>query len=299
MNTVALLCTKKAKKKKLFNELREDLQCFIQDDAELAPDLVRLAWHQAATYGNIFPQQPTRNRQQNLQEFVDQESHQLEKISANAASTRFKPECEYPCNRGLGRCSALLDVLYRKYNKTAMVQSVDVTLSYADLWALAGTVAIESMGGPKIPFRYGRKDALSTTQCNPDGRLPDTIYGNEEHFRAVFGKRMGFTDRETVALLGGLHNSDNFLKDNHSRWSNAFFLSLLAEQWIYDANGYTDLATQQLRMSPSDLVLITDPIYRQICSEFAQDKATFDEEFAAAFQKLIELGSCTTITGYV
>jgi cytochrome c peroxidase len=28
-------------------------------------------------------------------------------------------------------------------------------ISYADLWTLAGIVAIESMGGPKIPWQPG------------------------------------------------------------------------------------------------------------------------------------------------
>ena len=32
-------------------------------------------------------------------------------------------------------------------------------LSYADLWILASYVAIEDMGGPKMPFRAGRSHA--------------------------------------------------------------------------------------------------------------------------------------------
>ena len=34
-------------------------------------------------------------------------------------------------------------------------------ISYADLWTLAGVVAIEEMGGPKIKWRPGRTDAAS------------------------------------------------------------------------------------------------------------------------------------------
>ena len=33
------------------------------------------------------------------------------------------------------------------------------TLSNADLWVLAANISIEVMGGPKIPTRFGRKDA--------------------------------------------------------------------------------------------------------------------------------------------
>jgi cytochrome c peroxidase len=34
-------------------------------------------------------------------------------------------------------------------------------LSYSDLWTLAGVVAIQEMGGPQIPWRSGRLDALA------------------------------------------------------------------------------------------------------------------------------------------
>lgn len=38
---------------------------------------------------------------------------------------------------------------------------------------LASYVAIEDMGGPKIPFLGGRKDAKDEKACPPNGRLPD------------------------------------------------------------------------------------------------------------------------------
>ena len=48
-------------------------------------------------------------------------------------------------------------------------------ISHADLWALAANVAIEHMGGPKIPTRFGRKDASSSAESveSQVGRLPD------------------------------------------------------------------------------------------------------------------------------
>ena len=53
-------------------------------------------------------------------------------------------------------------------------------ISYADLWTLAGVIAIEGMGGPVIPWSPGRKD---TTQeaCPvlPDGLLPDAAQGRQ------------------------------------------------------------------------------------------------------------------------
>jgi cytochrome c peroxidase len=62
------------------------------------------------------------------------------------------------------------------------------------------------MGGPQIPWRPGRKDAVyNPKQTLPDGRLPNANMGTptatNSHIRDIFG-RMGFNDREIVALLG-------------------------------------------------------------------------------------------------
>ena len=38
---------------------------------------------------------------------------------------------------------------------------------------LPGVVSIEAMGGPSIPFRAGRVDAMDPSDVTPDGRLPE------------------------------------------------------------------------------------------------------------------------------
>ena len=38
------------------------------------------------------------------------------------------------------------------------------TISHADLWTLAANVAIETMGGPAVPTKFGRKDAASSAE---------------------------------------------------------------------------------------------------------------------------------------
>ncbi len=45
-------------------------------------------------------------------------------------------------------------------------------VSYADVFQLASVTAIELAGGPKIPLRFGRKDAATEEDCVPEGRLP-------------------------------------------------------------------------------------------------------------------------------
>ena len=81
------------------------------------------------------------------------------------------------------------------------------TISYADLFAYVGVVAIETMGGPKLKFSYGRVDEMDPSAVTPDGRLPNADVGDgpgpkeRDHLRKIFG-RMGFKDQEIVALSG-------------------------------------------------------------------------------------------------
>ena len=76
-------------------------------------------------------------------------------------------------NAGLKVVRDLLDPIKQKYPG----------LSYSDLWTLAGVVAVQEMGGPQIPWRSGRKDALEEN-CTPDGRLPDGDKG-ADHIRKI------------------------------------------------------------------------------------------------------------------
>ena len=73
---------------------------------------------------------------------------------------------------------------------------------WADLIILAGVVAVEEMGGPKVAFTSGRSDAPTPDtepkkdkRFTPDDRLPDAAQG-AQHLRDVFG-RMGFSDRDS------------------------------------------------------------------------------------------------------
>jgi cytochrome c peroxidase len=95
------------------------------------------------------------------------------------------------------------------------------------------------MGGPTIPFTPGRRDAQTEKDCPPNGRLPDASK-DAKHVRDVF-YRMGFTDREIVALIGGGHTIGRCHKDRsgfHGPWtntpitvSNAYFKVLLDQDW--------------------------------------------------------------------
>lgn len=103
---------------------------------------------------------------------------------------RFHTESFDNANNGLHIARALLEPLKLKYQ----------WLSYGDLWTLAAVVAISEMGGPQIVWRPGRRDKQTDEDCPPNGRLPDATQG-AQHLRDVF-YRMGFTDRDVVALSG-------------------------------------------------------------------------------------------------
>jgi len=94
------------------------------------------------------------------------------------------------------------------------------------------------MGGPDIKFTPGRADFTDGKKAAPDGRLPDATR-NSDHIRAIF-YRMGFSDREIVALLGAhalgrCHEANSgFIGPwTHSPdvFSNDFYVQLLNVKW--------------------------------------------------------------------
>jgi len=173
-------------------------------------------------------------------------------------------------------------------------------ISVADLWIFAGCCAIEFMGGPKIPFSFGRTDAKDGLKCPANGRLPDASQG-AEHLRSVF-YRMGFNDQEIVALSGGhTLGSCHLVRSGFDgpwtrtplKFDNVFFKNLLHFEWKKrEWDGplqYTD-ETGDLMMLPTDIVLIKDAKFRVYVEAYASNQELFFKDFAAAFGKLIALG---------
>lgn len=170
---------------------------------------------------------------------------------------------------------------------------------------LAGAVAIEHMGGPKIIWRPGRRDAVDGTACTPDGRLPDadkgTVGATTRHVREIF-TRQGFDDREMVALIGahalGRCHSDR--SGYHGPWtrapttfSNLFYKELLDNIWTlkqWSGPDQFEDPTGDLMMLPADMALLWDKQFRKYVVEFAEDEDKFFVAFASAFQKLEENG---------
>jgi len=210
---------------------------------------------------------------------------------SSGATMRYKEESSHGANAGLDVARNLLEPVKKKHPG----------ISYGDLWTLAGAVAIESMGGPKIPWRPGRVDATDSKSCPPDGRLPDASKG-APHIRDVF-YRMGFNDQEIVALIGAhvlgrMHTNrsgyDGPWTHSPTTFSNDFFVQLKENKWVKRKwNGpeqFKDEKEGTLAMTPADLAFLSDPKFKKYVDLYAENEKKFFEDFAKAFGKLLELG---------
>lgn len=113
-------------------------------------------------------------------------------------SIRYEAELTHGANAGLKKGVSFLKEFKEQFPM----------LSWADIIQLASALAIECCGGPTLPMRYGRLDVSAPEQCPKEGNLPDAKppFGGgardaPSHLRAIF-YRMGFSDREIVALSG-------------------------------------------------------------------------------------------------
>eukprot|EP00958_Prasinococcus_capsulatus_P024665 scaffold3886_cov399-Prasinococcus_capsulatus_cf.AAC.22 len=123
---------------KLLASVKSDLVA-LYERTQCMPIIVRLAWHDAGTYSK------------------------WDNSGGPNGSIRFLPETAHPANNGLKWAIGELEPIKAKHPG----------ITYADLYQYASVVAIEFAGGPKVPFRLGRKDATGPSQCTPNGRLPD------------------------------------------------------------------------------------------------------------------------------
>jgi cytochrome c peroxidase len=258
------------------------------DDGSAGPVLVRLAWHSAGTYDKATGTG-----------------------GSNGAGMRYEHEGGDPANAGLAHARAFLEPVKSKFP----------WITYADLWCLAGVVAVREMGGPEVAWQGGRTDFVDESRLPPRGRLPDAAQG-ADHLRVVF-YRMGFDDREIVALagahsLGRCHSDRSGFEgkwvNNPTRFSNQFFKLLLANDWKKKrlANGLEQFSwvedaemleegeePEELMMLPTDMALLSDPAFRPWVERYAEDKDLFFDHFTKVFAKLLELGIQRDATGNV
>ena len=154
------------------NAIRSEItSAIVNSKVNVCPFTIRLAWHASGTYDKDANEQCG---------------------GSNGATMRFEPEISDGANAGLDMMQNILKPVKDRFPQ----------LSYADLWTLGGVQAIKLMGGPEIPFKFGRTDDVDGCNCPMNGRLPDASLG-AEHLREVF-YRMGFDDKDIVALSGAV-----------------------------------------------------------------------------------------------
>ncbi|KAI5071054.1 hypothetical protein GOP47_0013305 [Adiantum capillus-veneris] len=226
---------------------RRDLRAFISEK-NCAPLMLRLAWHDAGTF--------------------DVKT----KTGGANGSIRSEQEYSHGANAGLKTAIDFCEQFKSKYPN----------LTYADLYQLAGVVAVEITGGPTIEFIPGRKDSLASPR---EGRLPDATKG-QQHLRDIF-YRMGLSDKDIVALsgahtLGRGHPERSGFEGpwTHQplKFDNSYFLELVKG----DSEGLLQL--------PTDKCLMEDPAFRTYVERYAQDEELFFKDYAESHKKLSELG---------
>jgi L-ascorbate peroxidase len=214
-----------------------------------APLMLRLAWHSAGTFDVST------------------------KTGGPFGTMKNSAELAHGANAGLDIAVRMLEPIKEEFP----------ILSYADFYQLAGVVAVEVTGGPQIPFHPGREDK---PQPPPEGRLPDATKGSD-HLRQVFGKQMGLSDQDIVALSGG-HTLGRCHKER-SGFEGAWTRNPL----VFDNSYFKELLSgdkEGLLQLPSDKTLLSDPVFRPLVEKYAADEKAFFEDYKEAHLKLSELG---------
>ena len=204
-----------------YQALKRDLTALMTDSqpwwpadyGHYGPFMIRMAWHAAGTYRTADG-----------------------RGGANSGNQRFAPLNSWPDNGNLDKARRLLWPIKQKYGKQ---------ISWADLFILAGNVAIESMGGPIFGFGGGRPDIFeperdvywgaeekwvsdgAETRIQPDRKMelehplaaiqmgliyvnPEGPGGNPDPLQSardikITFERMAMNHEETVALTAGGH----------------------------------------------------------------------------------------------
>jgi len=225
-------------KKLDYKALKADLTALMTDSKDwwpadyghYGPFFIRMAWHAAGTYRTADG-----------------------RGGANSGQQRFAPLNSWPDNGNLDKARRLLWPIKQKYGQQ---------ISWADLFILAGNVAIESMGGPVFGFGGGRADVYepekdiywgeedlwvnegAKTRIRPEDKAelanplaaiqmgliyvnPEGPGGNPDPLQSardmrITFARMAMNDEETVALTAGGHA---FGKAHGAKPSDTFGMS--------------------------------------------------------------------------
>ena len=154
----------KALKADLVRLMTDSQDWWPADFGHYGPQMIRMAWHAAGTYRTVDGRGGGGRGQQ-----------------------RFAPLNSWPDNVNIDKTRRLLWPIKQKYGQR---------ISWADLFILAGNVALDSMGFRTFGFAGGREDVWE-----PD---LDVNWGAEMKWLGVDPKRIG-ESRELTAPFGATH----------------------------------------------------------------------------------------------
>lgn len=262
--------------------------------ADILADVVRLSFHDAATFDPI----------------------------TNTGGADGCVDLSAGENNGLSPVIEVLNVVQSATN-----------ISRADVWALAGSMAIEASGGPKIEFQTGRTDSDS---CGGHGeRLPNSELGHS-HIFDVMVTKLNFSERQTAALMGAhvlgqatrsISGYEGSWVRNNARFSNQYFQDLIGRPWDRELQPpFQGQSRNQWDGRDGTMMLSTDielafdtsngctraggggggqvrgrrcpramGAFSDAVTEFAQRRGelAFFQTFRVAYKKLLSLGSVT------
>lgn len=232
---------------KQIEDARIDLHNLLSSNKQMAPIVLRLAFHDAATY--------------------DWKSH------TGGANGSIRNELNNPPNKGLDTAVKFLEPVKKRHPM----------VTYADLYQLAGIVAVRETGGPIVEFVPGRADALNQSDS---GSIPDPR-GDAAHLRSIFVDQMGLTDMDIV-VLSGAHALGRAHQDR-----SGFDGPFTRDPLTFDNSYYIELLrgdTPGLVKFPTDKALLSDTVFRPLVELYARDKGAFFRDYAISHMKLSELG---------
>ncbi|KAJ4707886.1 Ascorbate peroxidase [Melia azedarach] len=181
-------------------------------------------------------------------------------------------ELERPENAGLKKP---FKVLVKAKSEVDATQSV----SWADMIAVGGAVAVSVCGGPTIPVPLGRLDSM---EPDPEGKLPQESL-DASGLKQCF-QRKGFSTQELVALSGA-HTLGSKGFGNPTVFDNSYYKILLEKPWQSSAGMPSMIGL------PSDRALVQDDECLRWINMYADNQNLFFEDFKNAYIKLVNSGA--------
>lgn len=282
---------------------RKNIHELVSKDPALAGQLVRLAFHDAATRDVMG-------------------NH----LAVGGPNGSIQYELERSENRGLAKPLKAVQDLYCP--TTATATATTLSMSLADAIALAGAQAIETVGGPGISIQMGRPDATmadaaflqhplraSTPRSLVTTTLPSAGF-DSDGLRLYFGRPSlhSLTEPEWIALTGASHGLGRhvsllgmpkeclknltrtcleeapvllpFVTESVNQFGTTYFQALL--DW-----NTNQVVLGQVAFLPTDVDMVIDPGLRRHVKRFAKDEKYLRQVFVRAYQKLVETTATT------